>query len=128
MGKIHRKIIKIDENLCNGCGNCIISCPEQAIQIVDTPNGKKARIVKELYCDGLGACLGDCPENAITIEERLADDYDEKATVERIKELKPEMLEEHISHMEEHSHELDEKTLEIVRQTKEEYLNDECHC
>jgi ferredoxin len=63
-----RKIVNINENLCNGCGACIPKCVEGALQIV---NGK-AKIIKETYCDGLGACLGQCPQGAITITEREA--------------------------------------------------------
>jgi ferredoxin len=108
MKKIKRKIIVIDEDKCNGCGNCIPSCPEQAIQIVDTPNGPKARLVKEFYCDGLGACLGSCPADALRIEEREAEPYNEEATIARIKEVAPEMLEIHLKHIKEHSQELPE--------------------
>ena len=108
MDKLKRKIIKIDEDLCDGCGNCIPTCPEQAIQIVDTPKGPKAKLVKEIYCDGLGACLGSCPTGALTIEERVAEAYDEEATVARIKEVVPEMLEVHLKHLEEHAQELPE--------------------
>jgi ferredoxin len=93
MVKVKRKIIKIDENLCTGCGNCIPACVEQTLQIVETPEGKKARLVKELYCDGLGACLGSCPTGALTIEERASEPFDEEATVARMKEIAPEMVE-----------------------------------
>lgn len=81
--KVMRKIIQIDEELCNGCGNCVISCAEGAIQIIDG----KAKVVKDKYCDGLGACLGECPENALKIIEREADEFDEKAVEEYLKEL-----------------------------------------
>ncbi|MBQ8895009.1 MAG: 4Fe-4S binding protein [Clostridia bacterium] len=70
-----RKIIKIDEDKCNGCGACAAACHEGAIEMV---NGK-ARLTREDYCDGLGDCLPACPTNAITFEEREAPAYDEEA-------------------------------------------------
>jgi ferredoxin len=70
---VKRKIVNINEALCNGCGSCIPKCAEGALQIV----GGKAKIIKETYCDGLGACLGQCPQGAITITEREAQAFSE---------------------------------------------------
>lgn len=70
-----RKIIRIDEDLCNGCGECITGCAEGALQIVDG----KATMVREDYCDGFGDCIGTCPTGALSIEEREVPDYDPQA-------------------------------------------------
>lgn len=75
-----RKIVRIDEERCNGCGECVPSCAESAIRIV---NGK-ARLASDSVCDGMGACLGRCPLGAITIEERQAEPFD-TAAVEALK-------------------------------------------
>ncbi|GAB4490310.1 MAG: 4Fe-4S binding protein [Thermodesulfovibrionales bacterium] len=79
-----RKIIRIDEERCNGCGQCVIDCAEAALQIVDG----KARLVGEIYCDGLGACLGACPTGALTIVERDAEEFDEHATEKHVEEVR----------------------------------------
>ena len=72
-----RKIIKIDQNLCNGCGLCAAACHEGAIEMVDG----KAKLTREDYCDGLGDCLPACPTGAITFEEREAPAYDHAAVL-----------------------------------------------
>ncbi len=93
-----RDIIDIDEELCNGCGECVKGCPEGALQVIDG----KARLVNEAFCDGLGACIGDCSVDAIIIEEREAEPHDEKAVVERMIEQGENVLKAHLEHLREH--------------------------
>ena len=79
-----RKVIRIDEEKCNGCGLCADACHESAIGIVDG----KARLLRDDYCDGLGNCLPVCPVEAIAFEEREAAEYDEEAVKKNIAENK----------------------------------------
>ena len=93
-----RTIIKIDEELCNGCEACVSGCHEGALQMIDG----KARMVSELFCDGLGACIGDCPVGAITLEEREAEAYDEIATIERMIPKGEKTIIAHLKHLKDH--------------------------
>ena len=97
MGK--RKIIKINEGKCNGCGLCLPNCPEGAIQIIDG----KARLVSDLFCDGLGACIGYCPEGAITIEEREAKGYNERKVMENVVKQGRNVIKAHLEHLKGHN-------------------------
>ncbi|MDD5155580.1 MAG: 4Fe-4S binding protein [Candidatus Omnitrophica bacterium] len=96
---MRRKIIRIDEKKCNGCGRCASGCPEGAIRII----GGKARLVNEFFCDGLGACIGTCPQQAITIEERQARDYDEKQVMANIVKGGRDTIIAHLAHLKDHA-------------------------
>lgn len=93
-----RDILKIDEDLCNGCGQCVPNCHEGALQVIDG----KVRLVSELMCDGLGACIGHCPEGAITIETREAEPYNESKVMEQMKDKGKNTIIAHLKHLKEH--------------------------
>lgn len=93
-----RRIIKIDDEKCTGCGNCIPDCPEGALQLIDG----KARLISDLFCDGLGACIGSCPEGAISVEEREAEPYDEKKVMKNIVKAGANTIKAHLKHLDDH--------------------------
>lgn len=104
-----RKIIKIDEEKCDGCGLCIPECPEGALQVIDG----KARLVSDIFCDGLGACIKDCPKGAISTEEREAEPYDERKVMENIIPKGINTIKAHLKHLSDHQEE------EFLREAKE---------
>lgn len=93
-----RDILKIDDELCNGCGQCVPNCHEGALQVIDG----KVRLVSELMCDGLGACIGHCPTGAITIEKREAEPYNETRVMEQMKEKGKNTVIAHLKHLKVH--------------------------
>lgn len=94
-----RDIIKIDEDLCNGCGICVPNCHEGALQVIDG----KVRLVSELMCDGLGVCIGHCPESAITIEQRESEPYDEVKVMEVMAHKGFNTVVAHLKHLKDHN-------------------------
>ena len=128
-----RKIIKIDEELCNGCGNCIPNCQEGALQIIDG----KVRLISDLFCDGLGACIGYCPEGAISIEEREAEPYNETKVMEVISKQGEKTIIAHLSHLKDHGEMgyynegisyLKENNININFEKKETMEHSHCAC
>jgi NAD-dependent dihydropyrimidine dehydrogenase PreA subunit len=108
-----RKIIHIDEEKCDGCGQCIPNCPEGALQIIDN----KARLISDLFCDGLGACVGTCPTGAMTVLEREAEPYDERRVMGNIVKQGTNVIRAHLEHLKEHGeHQLLDQAIS--------YLND----
>jgi NAD-dependent dihydropyrimidine dehydrogenase PreA subunit len=93
-----RDILKIDEELCNGCGLCVPNCHEGALQVIEG----KVRLVSELMCDGLGACIGHCPEGAITIETREAEPYNETRVMEQMTDKGKNTIIAHLKHLKDH--------------------------
>lgn len=94
-----REVVKIDEEICDGCEQCIPNCQEGALQMIDG----KARLISDLMCDGLGACLGHCPRGAITIEKREAEPYDEIKVMEIMVEKGENTVVAHLLHLKEHN-------------------------
>ncbi len=94
-----RDIVKINEELCDGCGLCIPNCHEGALQIIDD----KAVLISDLMCDGLGACIGHCPQGALTIEQREAAPYDEIAVIKEMIPKGKNVIIAHLKHLKEHN-------------------------
>ncbi|MGQ1889804.1 ATP-binding protein [Thermophagus sp. OGC60D27] len=110
-----REIVKIDEALCDGCGNCIPNCHEGALAVIDG----KARLVSDLLCDGLGACLGHCPQNAITIEKRETQPYDEIETLKLMLPKGKNTVVAHLKHLKDHNeNEYLKKAMEYLQSHK----------
>jgi NAD-dependent dihydropyrimidine dehydrogenase PreA subunit len=108
-----REIVSIDEDKCDGCGQCIPNCHEGALKVIDG----KARLVSDLFCDGLGACIGHCPHGAIKIEKREARPYDERRVMRDIAKKGQATIKAHLLHLKEHgADELYETGLSYLRE------------
>lgn len=94
-----RTIIRIDEEKCTGCGDCIPNCHEGALKIIDG----KVRLISDLFCDGLGACIGHCPESAITLEEREAEAYNETLVMATMVPKGRNTIIAHLEHLRDHN-------------------------
>ncbi|MEX0986048.1 MAG: 4Fe-4S dicluster domain-containing protein [Bacteroidales bacterium] len=96
---MEREIICIDEDLCDGCGDCIPNCHEGALQLIDG----KARLISDLLCDGLGACVGHCPQGAINMEKRVADPYNETEVIKLMASKGRNTVLAHLQHLLDHN-------------------------
>ena len=131
---VNRKVVRIDEEKCTGCEECVPNCFEGALQIIDG----KARLISDLFCDGLGACLGHCPEGAISIEEREAEPYDERKVMEEnIVPKGKNTIKAHLIHLGDHGASeylnraldyLREKGMENPLEEKAEKTKESCGC
>ena len=126
-----RDVIRINEEKCTGCGDCIPGCPEGALQVIDG----KARLISDLCCDGLGACIGTCPQGAIEIEQREAEPYDEYQVIENIVKAGPNVIKAHLKHLKDHGQKeffnqainfLNEKNIEIPDYEEEPPVTARC--
>jgi NAD-dependent dihydropyrimidine dehydrogenase PreA subunit len=95
---MEREIIHINEELCDGCGECIPNCHEGALQMIDG----KARLISDLMCDGLGACIGHCPQGAITMETREAASYNETEVISQMAAKGKKTVIAHLRHLLDH--------------------------
>lgn len=111
-----RDIIRINEEKCTGCGDCITGCPEGALQLIDG----KARLISDLFCDGLGACMGTCPQGAIEIESREAEPYNEYNVMKNIVKGGPNVIKAHLQHL--HDHGQDDLVNEAINFLKEKNI------
>lgn len=96
---MRRDIIHIDEDLCDGCGDCIPNCHEGALQLIDG----KATLISDLMCDGLGACIGHCPQGAISIEKREAEPYNETEVIKGMAVQGKNVVIAHLQHLLDHN-------------------------
>lgn len=121
--EVKRQIIHIDEEICDGCGECIPNCHEGALQIIDG----KARLISDLFCDGLGACIGHCPLGAISLEEREAEPYDEKRVMrEHIIPAGRSTIIAHLKHLNDHNeHDYIQEALAVLAEHQISILPEE---